>query len=106
MFLNVMPSHNYFCCKSFITFLAFSGTSTPTGKFFASIVILSSHEDAPAWASIYKFVRDLGIEPKYLMGDGAKAITKAGFDIFSKDAVKRLMCWSHTHRNILPQLNK
>ena len=38
------------------------------------------------------------------MGDGAKAITKAGFDIFSKDAVKRLMCWSHTHRNILPQL--
>ena len=31
-------------------------------------------------------------------------MTKAGFEVFSKDSTKRLMCWSHVHRNILPKL--
>jgi hypothetical protein len=68
-------------------------------------VVLSSHEDTPAWAKIYQFIFDLGIRPAYQLGDGAKALTKAGKEVFD-DITKcsRLMCWSHVHRNIGPQL--
>ena len=61
--LYVIQSYvaEYNIYESFTTNIA--ETSTPTGKFFASCVILSSHEDAPAWASILKFVYDLGIRP-------------------------------------------
>ena len=39
------------------------------------------------------------------MGDGAKAISKAGREVFSDlGRCHRLMCWSHVHRNIIPQL--
>ena len=38
------------------------------------------------------------------MGDGAKAITKAGNRVFGHISFSRLMCWSHVHRNITPQL--
>ena len=39
------------------------------------------------------------------MGDGAKAMTKAGRDEFINiERSSRLMCWSHVHRNITPQL--
>ena len=38
------------------------------------------------------------------MGDGAKEITKAGEEIFGSDGV-RLMCWPHTHRNIVPRMS-
>ena len=66
------------------------------------MVVLSSHEDAPAWAQIYQYVRDLGIDPEYNMGDGATAITKAGEETLPKS--KRLMCWSHVNRNVDSQL--
>ena len=38
------------------------------------------------------------------MGDGAKAITKAGNRVYKDIPFSRLMCWSHVHKNILPQL--
>jgi hypothetical protein len=76
-----------------------------TGKFFASCVVLSSHEDALAWSEIYQYVHDLGVKPSYHMGDGAKAISKAGRDVFGDlERCHRLMCWSHVHRAISPQL--
>ena len=78
------------------------GTSSPTGKFFACCVVLSSHEDTEAWSNIYKFVSDYcQIKPVHNLGDGAKAITNAGKEVFG-DLVqfKRLMCWAHVHTNI------
>lgn len=83
----------------------YSGTSSPTGKFFGTCAVLSSHEDAPAWTEIYKFISSLGIKPKNHMGDGALALTKAGREVFGEvEHCYRLMCWSHVHRNIVPQL--
>ena len=38
------------------------------------------------------------------MGDGAKAIAKAGNTVYNGISFSRLMCWSHIHKNILPQL--
>ena len=82
-----------------------SGTSASTGRFFAACVILSSHEDTPAWSQIYQYLYDLGVKPAYHMGDGAKALSKAGREVFSDlDRCHRLMCWSHVYRNITPQL--
>ena len=65
--------------QGFPVFVA--GTSTPTGKFFGSLVVLSSHEDTTAWANIYRYIRDLEKFPTFRMGDGAKEITKAGFQV-------------------------
>ena len=36
------------------------GISTPTGKFFETCSVISSHEDEKAWASIYKFIQGCG----------------------------------------------
>ena len=80
------------------------GTSTPTGRFFASCVALASHEDSPTWQSIYQHLRDKNIKPGYILGDGAKAITNAGNAVFSDIQFFRLMCWAHVHSNILPRL--
>ena len=39
------------------------------------------------------------------MGDGAKAMSKAGREVFCDlERCFRLMCWAHVHRNICPQL--
>ena len=39
------------------------------------------------------------------MGDGAKAISKADKETFGSEGPhSRLMCWSHVHRAIVPQL--
>ena len=68
---------------TFLSNFAFiAGTSSLTGKFFASCVVLSSHEDTRAWSEIYQYVHDLGVKPAYHMGDGAKAISKAGREVF------------------------
>ena len=50
--------------------------SSPTGKFFGSMSVLSSHEDSEAWAEIYAFIHGLNVHPKFRMGDGAQSITK------------------------------
>ena len=71
-----------------------SGRSTPTGKFFATHVSLSSHEDTRAWKSSYKFVEKIAT-PKYSMGDGAQEITNAGEEVFGDEGT-RLMCWPHS----------
>ena len=84
------------------------GVSSPTGKFFGSLVVLSSHEDHEAWNEINNYVHSLNVHPRYRMADGAQSITKSGREIFSncaecKDS-KRLMCWSHVYRAIAPQM--
>ena len=38
------------------------------------------------------------------MGDGAREITKAGKEVFGNEG-KRLMCWPHTYRNLVPQMS-
>ena len=80
------------------------GVTSSTGTFFGSMVILSSHEDAEAWAEVYKYLHSLNIHPKFRMSDGAKAITRGALDVFAdceeedcKESV-RLMCWSHVYR--------
>jgi hypothetical protein len=80
------------------------GTSTSTGRFFATCVILASHEDTEGWSSIYRYVSGLDIHPKYHLADGAKAITKAIDEVFNLQTCVRLMCWPHVHRNIVPQV--
>ena len=80
------------------------GTSSPTGKFFGTCAVISSHEDTPAWSSIFNYLRDYGLKPRYSLGDGAKAMSKAGNESFVNHTFSRLMCWSHVHRNIVPQL--
>ena len=65
-------------------------------------MVLASHENTEAWSNIYKFVSDYcQIKPVHNLGDGAKAITNAGKEVFG-DLVqfKRLMCWAHVHTNI------
>ena len=59
-----------------------SGVSTSCGQFFPTYVSLSSHEDAQAWKVIYEYLKtEIGITPKYRMGDGAREITKAGIEV-------------------------
>ena len=82
-----------------------SGTSTPTGKFFATHCMLASHEDTKAWAESYRFLKNMDIIPKYRMGDGAQEITNAGLEIFG-DAGTRLMCWPHVYRNLTKRLSQ
>ena len=58
-----------------------AGTSTPTGKFFPTHCMLSSHEDTKAWEASYRFLKNLGITPRFRMGDGAREISKAGNEV-------------------------
>ena len=44
------------------------GLASPTGKFRISLVVISSHEDHVSQAKILSFVKSLGINPSYLMG--------------------------------------
>ena len=87
-----------------------AGTSNVTGLFFPTMTILTSHEDTRALIEIYSFVHSEGIHPRFRMGDGAPAITKAGEEVFGKCShpdcthATRLMCWSHVHRNITPRM--
>ena len=65
---------------------------------------MSSHEDTSAWSNIYKFVHNSNIKPAYQLGDGAKAITNAGNNVFSDISFSRLMCWAHVHSNVLSHM--
>ena len=81
------------------------GTSTPTGRFFATCAVLASHEDTQTWATIYKYLHvDVNLKPTFVLGDGAKAITNAGNNVFTGHKFCRLMCWAHVHSNLLPKL--
>ena len=45
------------------------GVASPTGKVRISLVVLSSHEDHLAQLSILKYVKSLGVVPRFLMGE-------------------------------------
>ena len=80
------------------------GVSTDTGRFFLTHVTLSSHEDTQAWKTNFSFIKNqIGGCPKFCMADGAWEITNAAKDVFG-GLSKRLMCWSHTYRNVRPKL--
>ena len=86
------------------------GVSSET-NFFGTMVVLTSHEDTNAWKHIFNYVHSvLNIHPRYLMADGAQSITKACYEVFATcekcQNILRLMCWSHTHRAILPQIKR
>ena len=85
------------------------GVTNTTGSFYASMTILTNYEDTEAWSEVLTFVHGLGIHPKYFMADGATAITKARNEVFGnceECVAKRLMCWSHVHRNVSKKLKK
>ena len=80
------------------------GVTGKTGKFHGSFTVLAHDEKAWTWNKVYTFVHERGCHPKFRMGDGAPAITKAGEEVFAdcdqcKDSL-RLMCWSHVHRAV------
>ena len=82
MCLNIKPYSRMISCiiSMYTNFLGYpffvAGVSTPTGRFFATHCMLSSHEDTGSWAAGYKFLRDIaGKKPKFRMGDGAPEIT-------------------------------
>ena len=75
--------------------LIFLGVVTSTGKFYLSLVAVSSHEDSPAILNILNFIKAQGVTPKYVMGDAAGSITKAVEECWGYDP-ERLMCWAHT----------
>ena len=52
------------------------GLASPTGKFKISLVVISSHEDHVAQAKILSFVKSLGINPSFIMGELFSAILK------------------------------
>ena len=52
------------------------GLASPTGKFRISMVVISSHEDHTSQAKILSFVKSLGINPSFLMGELFSAILK------------------------------
>ena len=80
------------------------GVSTDTGRFFLTHVTLSSHEDTKAWNTNFSFIKNqIGGAPKFCMADGAWEITNAAKDVFGGLST-RLMCWSHTYRNVRPKL--
>ena len=85
------------------------GVSSET-NFFGTMVVLTSHEDTNAWKHIFNYVHELNIHPRYLMADGSQSITKACYEVFGSceqcQNLLRLMCWSHTHRAIVPQMKK
>ena len=57
------------------------GVSSPTGKFFGTMSVLSSNEDSSSWSELYRFIHNLDNHFRFRMGDGAKEITKAGFEV-------------------------
>ena len=48
------------------------GVTGQTGKLFATMSVLSSHEDSQAWAEVYQFVHSYGAHFDLFMSDGAK----------------------------------
>jgi hypothetical protein len=72
---------------------------TSTGKFFLSLVAVSSHEDTPAILNIFNFIKDKGVTPKYVVGDAAGAITNAVEQCWGSGP-ERVMCWAHATRAI------
>ena len=78
------------------------GSSSSTGSFFGSGVILSSHEDHKAWEFLFQFVKKQNVEPKINLSDGDNAITKGLKFVFSN--TKRTMCWAHVYKNTKKKL--
>ena len=63
------------------------GEKGKTGKFHGSFFSVLAH-DANAWTwnknKVYTSVHERGCHPKFRMGDGAPAITKAGEEVFER----------------------
>lgn len=72
---------------------------TTTGKFYLSLMVVSSHEDHWIIGNIFEFIKAQGVTPKKVMGDAAPATTKAMEECWGIQPV-RLMCWAHTTRAI------
>ena len=70
-----LKSDNVICCDAtyrlnWLNYPVFVvGVASPTGKIRISLVVLSSHEDYLAQMTILKFVKSLGVVPKFLMGE-------------------------------------
>ena len=44
------------------------GVASPTGKFKIGLFMIASHEDHLAQATIFNYVKGMGITPKFVMG--------------------------------------
>ena len=65
----------------------FSVVLTTTGKFFLSLVAVTSHEDAPSTLQIFELFKAQGVVPKKVVGDAASATINATKQF--KDTVHR-----------------
>ena len=57
------------------------------GKFHGSFSVLVHDEKAWTWNKVYStllYMHERGCHPKFRMGDGAPAITKAGEEVFER----------------------
>ena len=85
------------------------GTSNILNEFFPTGICVTSHENAETYSEIFE---TLSGAFKYLMADGARAITLAkqniAEDIIEQNEVPldrtRLMCWPHVFRAISKKL--
>ena len=72
------------------------GVSSPTGKFFGTMSVLSSHEDTSSWSQLYSFIHGLENHFRFRMEDGAKEITKAGIKV---SICRMLYFYIHIYKN-------
>ena len=73
MFLRLKSNHMICCDATYrLNWMGFPvfvvGVASPTGKFKIGLFMIASHEDHLAQATIFNFVRGMGITPKLVMG--------------------------------------
>ena len=61
------------------------------------MLAVSSNENSWVYSSIFRRLKQAGINPMIILADGATAITNAINDIYP--AAKRSMCFAHVYRN-------
>jgi hypothetical protein len=54
-----------------------AGFSDVNKRFHPTLIALSSNENQFVYNTIFTTLQELGFEPHFVMGDGAKAITAA-----------------------------
>ena len=76
------------------------GTSDVKKHFHPIFISISSNEDEDAYSRLFQSVKNINpnYEPKAIMGDGSKSITKAAKKKFP--TARRLMCYFHVTKHV------
>lgn len=71
-----MDATYHLCWNGFSLFIV--GTSLSTGKFFPSLIALTSNEKTKSWSGILDFIfSEDHVEPNFILPDGAKTLSNA-----------------------------